>query len=77
VTRATPAILGVVEKVAWQQCHDTFTDLGVDDELADVMAMPGHLFSGLAIAEMVLQGKHSISDAVDMHHLLVDQLGFY
>jgi glutamate dehydrogenase len=73
----TPAILSVDEKTAWQQRYDKFSDLGLDDELSNVMAMPSHLFSGLGISEAVLQSKHPIPDAVDMHHLLGDKLGFY
>ncbi|MFT6101669.1 MAG: glutamate dehydrogenase [Candidatus Endobugula sp.] len=77
VITETPAILSVDEKAAWQQRYDKFSDLGLDNELANVMAMPSHLFSGLGISEAVLQSKHSIPDTVDMHHLLGDKLGFY
>ncbi|MGS2716571.1 NAD-glutamate dehydrogenase [Eionea flava] len=77
VISETPKVLSVDEKVAWQSRYDKFSGLGLDQESASVMAMSGHLFSGLGIAEAVLQSKHTIPDVVDMHHLLGDKLGFY
>lgn len=75
--KETPSVLTPVEQEAWQQRCARFETLGLDNELANVMSMPSHLFSGLGIAEAALQSKQPIADVVEMHHLLGDKLGFY
>ncbi len=75
--KGTPAVLNGPEKDAWEKKCQHFEDLGLNHELANIMAMPGHLFSGLGIAEAGLQSKQAIPDVVHMHHLLGDKLGFY
>jgi glutamate dehydrogenase len=75
--KETPAVLSTSEKSAWKEKREHFEALGLSHELADIMAMPGHLFSGLGIAEAALQSKQAIPDVVEMHHLLGDKLGFY
>lgn len=77
VISETPKVLSEDEKLAWQTRYDKFSGLGLDSESSSVMAMSSHLFSGLGIAEAVLQSKHAIPDVVNMHHLLGDKLGFY
>jgi glutamate dehydrogenase len=77
VIQETPNVLSDTELALWKERCDKFETLGLDNELAKVMAMPNHLFSGLGITEAVLQSKQAIPDVVDMHHLLGDKLGFY
>lgn len=75
--KATPAVLSQNEKHVWEEkCH-YFTELGLSSSWANIMSMPGHLFSGLGIAEAAIESKDSIERAVEMHHLLGDKLGLY
>lgn len=75
--KETPSVLNPPEKAVWEEKRTHFEGLGLNNELANIMAMPGHLFSGLGIAEAALQSKQAIPDVVEMHHLLGDKLGFY
>jgi glutamate dehydrogenase len=77
VINETPNVLSDVELGSWNQRYEKFAALDLDSKLANMMAMPNHLFSGLGITEAVLQSKQAIPDVVDMHHLLGDKLGFY
>ncbi|ODS23081.1 hypothetical protein AB835_10780 [Candidatus Endobugula sertula] len=73
----TPAVLNSHERATWQEKCAYFEGMGLDHDWSMMMSMPGHLFSGLGIAEAGLQSKKSIQAAVVMHHLLGDKLGFY
>ncbi len=75
--KITPSVLNEPEKKVWEEKCDHFESLGLDSELSNIMAMPGHLFSGLGIAEAELQSKQPTADVVEMHHLLGDKLGLY
>jgi glutamate dehydrogenase len=75
--KETPAVLNEPEQQVWQDKCVHFEGLGLSHDLANVMSMPGHLFSGLGIAEAGLQSKQAIPGVVEMHHLLGDKLGLY
>ncbi|MGH1438849.1 MAG: NAD-glutamate dehydrogenase [Cellvibrionaceae bacterium] len=75
--KATPAVLSETEQESWHAKCEHFTSLGLSSEWANVMSMPGHLFSGLGVAEAAIESKGSIERAVEMHHLLGDKLGLY
>lgn len=75
--KETPAVLNEAEQDVWKEKCAHFEGLGLSHDLANVMAMPGHLFSGLGIAEAALQSKQATPDVVEMHHLLGDKLGLY
>jgi glutamate dehydrogenase len=75
--KVTPTVLTSQEKDIWQDKIAYFENLGLNNRWANVMAMPGHLFSGLGIAESALQSGAEMSKVVTMHHLLGDKLGLY
>ncbi|MFT6388790.1 MAG: glutamate dehydrogenase [Cellvibrionaceae bacterium] len=75
--KATPAVLSETEKQKWEDKRQYFYKLGLSNEWANVMSMPGHLFSGLGVAEAAIESKTSIARAVEIHHLLGDKLGLY
>ncbi len=80
VTKAincTPEFLSESEKQIWDDKCVHFQNLGLSREWASVMAMPGHLFSGLGVAEGAMESKADMPRAVEMHHLLGDKLGLY
>lgn len=77
VIAATPDVLNEKEQVVWKEKCEHFEGLGLSHDLSNIMAMPGHLFSGLGIAEAGLQSKKAIPDVVEVHHLLGDKLGLY
>ncbi|MEO0444123.1 MAG: NAD-glutamate dehydrogenase domain-containing protein, partial [Pseudomonadota bacterium] len=77
VIHYTPAILSDDERSLWDKKYEHFTNLGLDKDWANVMAMPGHLFSGLGAAEAARDSGDTIERAVEMHHLLGDKLGLY
>jgi glutamate dehydrogenase len=75
--KETPTVLNEAEQKVWREKCSHFESLGLAHNLVNIMAMPGHLFSGLGIAEAALQSKQGVSDVVIMHHLLGDKLGFH
>lgn len=77
VIKATPKILSDKEKQIWGDKCEHFESLGLKSDWANVMAMPGYLFSGLGIAEAATDTKADIASAVEMQHLLGDKLGLY
>ena len=77
VVAHTPDELSADEKQVWDEKKAYFMNLGLSDTMAEYMSMPGHLFSGLGIAETALQAQSDTSSAVAMHHILGDKLGLY
>ena len=77
VVNETPSVLSEQEQTKWQEKCERFEHQGLPHNMANMMAMPGHLFSGLGVAEAAIQSKRTIDAAVAMHHLLGDKLGFY
>ncbi|MGH1486140.1 MAG: NAD-glutamate dehydrogenase [Cellvibrionaceae bacterium] len=74
---STPAELSENEAQLWNEKRVHFEKLGLNPKTADVMAMPGHLFSGLGVAEAALESGADMQRTVAMHHLLGDKLGLY
>ncbi len=77
VIKATPKVLSDQEKQVWNDKCEHFENLGLNNNWANVMAMPGYLFSGLGIAEAATDTKADVASAVEMQHLLGDKLGLY
>jgi glutamate dehydrogenase len=77
VVKATAQVLTAEERQTWNEKCEHFQSLGLNSEAANVMAMPGYLFSGLGVAEAATQSNASIADTVGMHYLLGDKLGLY
>jgi glutamate dehydrogenase len=77
VIKETPKVLSDVEKQAWSDKCEHFESLGLKNNWANLMAMPGYLFSGLGVAESVVDKNSDVASAVEMHHLLGDKLGLY
>jgi len=77
VVANTPNELSGNDKQVWDDKKAHFMSLGLSPSMAEYMSMPGHLFSGLGIAETALQGGSETKHAVAMHHLLGDKLGLY
>jgi len=77
VIKSTPDELTPDEKQIWDDKKAHFMNLGLSSTMAEYMSMPGHLFSGLGVAETALQGNADTQSAVSMHHLLGDKLGLY
>ena len=77
VIATTPQVLIEEKKRIWDKKCAHFENLGLNKAIANVMAMPGHLFSGLGIAESALESGADIHKVVGMHYLLGDKLGLY
>ena len=88
--KETPNVLSPDELQVWNDKCAHFQALGLDQELAKLMAMPGHLFSGLGIAEVIklssakkaksgnrVNHGATVKQVVAMHHYLGDKLGLY
>jgi glutamate dehydrogenase len=77
VVKETPKVLNVIESQAWSDKCARFEQLGLKNEWASLMAMPSYLFSGLGVADAVVEDSSNVESSVKMHHLLGDKLGLY
>ncbi|MFT7491879.1 MAG: glutamate dehydrogenase [Pseudohongiellaceae bacterium] len=77
VIKETPRVLNATERQAWSDKCARFEQLGLKNDWASLMAMPSFLFSGLGVADAVVEDSTSVASSVEMHHLLGDKLGLY
>lgn len=65
------------DREEWETQFDSYIGIGLSKEVASILSLPTHLYSGLDVAKISQDGKTTVKKAAQIHYLLGKEFGLF